>query len=102
MLPDQLETIAFYCCRKLSRKEFLLRDNSSFPLPHQAVSHFEEADMHFIFSPINSTYITSILDVSFFKHLKVVWRTILTKRRKINAEQLKNMVLKTMLPHFWK
>lgn len=64
--------------KKLEGPKVLIGDNLSSHINIEVLRECQRANIRFVFLPSNSTHLTQPLDVSFFRPLKIAWRSILT------------------------
>ena len=75
---DWFDTIALPYCKKLTGPKVLIGDNLSSHFSASVIKACEANNIRFCCLPPNSTHLTQPLDVSFFRPLKMKWRSILT------------------------
>ena len=72
------DTIVLPYCKKLTGPKVLIGDNLSSHFSPIVIQACEANNIRFCCLPPNSTHLTQPLDVSFFRPLKLKWRSILT------------------------
>lgn len=72
---------------RLPGKKVLIGDNLSSHFTEEVLENCRQNNIAFICLPKNSTHITQPLDVSFFRPLKMAWRTVLLKWKTLNTRE---------------
>ncbi|KAG8233623.1 hypothetical protein J437_LFUL001034 [Ladona fulva] len=71
--------------KQQSGKKIVVGDNLSSHLSLNVVKLCEENDIKFVCLPPNSSHLTQLLDIAYFRPLKAKWRDILTKWKQSEA-----------------
>ncbi|KAJ8956165.1 hypothetical protein NQ318_020716 [Aromia moschata] len=95
---DWVKTIIIPYCKNLEGAKILIGDNLSSHLSIDCIKLWEDQIISFVFLPSNSTHLTQPLDVTFFRLLKIVWRSILSSWKKKTAGRKETSVPKTVFP----
>ncbi len=75
---DWIKTIVLPYFKKLEGKKVIIGDNLSSHLSPEGVRLLHENNITMKFLPANSTHLTQVLDVAFFRPMKINWASILT------------------------
>ncbi|KAJ4425340.1 hypothetical protein ANN_27955 [Periplaneta americana] len=74
---DWIRTIIIPHLKALDGKKYIIGDNLSSHLSVESIKARQNHQISCVFLPSNSTNLTQLLDVAFFRPLKVAWRSII-------------------------
>ena len=84
--------------KKLDGKKVLIGDNLSSHMNPDVVKAYEENNIAFICLPPNSTHLTQPLDITFFRAMKLKWRTLLTNWKRNETTKKSSVLPKDVFP----